>query len=37
VLDRIDEIVRPGTNVSWADGGYVPPAIADARRRRRVG
>ena len=23
VLDRIDEIVPPGTNFSWADAGYV--------------
>ncbi len=37
VLNRIDEIVRPGTNVSWGDGGYVPPSIADARQRRRTG
>ncbi len=36
VLDRIDEIVRPGTNFSWADAGYVPPAIASAWRRRRA-
>jgi aryl-alcohol dehydrogenase-like predicted oxidoreductase len=35
VLDRIDEIVPPGRNFSWADAGYVPPAVADARRRRR--
>jgi aryl-alcohol dehydrogenase-like predicted oxidoreductase len=36
VLDRIDEIVAPGTNFSWADAGYVPPAVASAWRRRRV-
>jgi aryl-alcohol dehydrogenase-like predicted oxidoreductase len=36
VLDRIDEIVRPGTNFSWADAGYVPPAIASPWRRRRA-
>jgi hypothetical protein len=35
VLDRIDEIVAPGTNVNPADGGYVPPAVTDAERRRR--
>ena len=34
-LDRIDEIVPPGTNFSWADAGYTPPAVADARLRRR--
>ena len=31
VLDRIDEIVPPGTNFNWADAGYTP---ADGRRRR---
>jgi len=36
VLDRIDEIVAPGTNFSWADAGYVPPSVASAWRRRRV-
>jgi len=36
VLDSIDEIVRPGTNFSWADGGYLPPSIASAWRRRRA-
>jgi aryl-alcohol dehydrogenase-like predicted oxidoreductase len=35
VLDRIDEIVRPGTNYTWVDAGYQPPMIADRRRRRR--
>jgi aryl-alcohol dehydrogenase-like predicted oxidoreductase len=35
VLDRIDEIVPPGTNFSWADAGYQAPAIAQAWRRRR--
>ncbi len=35
VLDRIDAIVRPGTNVISADSGYVPPALAHARLRRR--
>jgi aryl-alcohol dehydrogenase-like predicted oxidoreductase len=35
VLDRIDEIVPPGTNFNWADAGYTPPSIADARQRRR--
>ena len=36
VLDRIDEIVRPGTNFSWADAGYEPPGVASPRRRRRA-
>jgi aryl-alcohol dehydrogenase-like predicted oxidoreductase len=35
-LDRIDRIVAPGTNVNPADAGYVPPAIADPRLRRRA-
>jgi aryl-alcohol dehydrogenase-like predicted oxidoreductase len=35
VLDRIDEIVPPGTNFTWADAGYSPPMVADARARRR--
>jgi aryl-alcohol dehydrogenase-like predicted oxidoreductase len=35
VLDRIDRIVTPGTNVLSADSGYVPPALADPRLRRR--
>jgi aryl-alcohol dehydrogenase-like predicted oxidoreductase len=34
VLDRIDEIVTPGTNVSWPDVGLVPPAIANPALRR---
>jgi aryl-alcohol dehydrogenase-like predicted oxidoreductase len=35
-LDRIDEIVPPGTNFAWADAGYTPPGVADATRRRRA-
>ncbi len=35
VLDRIDEIVAPGTNFSAADAGYTPPELAPERRRRR--
>jgi aryl-alcohol dehydrogenase-like predicted oxidoreductase len=35
VLDRADEIVPPGTNFTWADAGYSPPMVADARARRR--
>ncbi|MEJ5943823.1 aldo/keto reductase [Pseudokineococcus basanitobsidens] len=35
VLDRIDEIVPPGTTLAAADAGYVPPALADASLRRR--
>jgi hypothetical protein len=35
VLDAIDRIVPPGTNVRAADAGYQPPWIADASLRRR--
>ena len=34
VLDRIDEIVPPGTNFSAGDGGYANPALAPEARRR---
>ena len=34
-LDRIDEIVPPGTNFSWADAGYTPPGVANPKPRRR--
>ncbi len=33
-LDRIDEIVPPGTTFAPADAGYQPPSITDASRRR---
>ena len=36
VLDAIDAIVPPGTNLNWADAGYTPPMVADARVRRRT-
>ncbi|MGZ4479047.1 MAG: aldo/keto reductase [Nocardioidaceae bacterium] len=35
VLDRIDEIVPPGVNISRSDAGFVAPAVADRRLRRR--
>jgi aryl-alcohol dehydrogenase-like predicted oxidoreductase len=35
VLDRIDEIVPPGTNINREDAGWSPPALADPRLRRR--
>jgi aryl-alcohol dehydrogenase-like predicted oxidoreductase len=35
LLDRIDEIVPPGTTLAERDRGYVPPSIADAALRRR--
>jgi aryl-alcohol dehydrogenase-like predicted oxidoreductase len=34
LLDRIDEIVPPGTNVNPADTGWENPALAPAARRR---
>jgi aryl-alcohol dehydrogenase-like predicted oxidoreductase len=34
LLDRIDEIVPPGTNLNPADGGWVSPALEPAARRR---
>ena len=35
LLDRVDEIVPPGTSFNAADVGYTPPALADASLRRR--
>ena len=35
-LDRIDEIVPPGTTISAGDMGYQPPALAEPRLRRRA-
>jgi aryl-alcohol dehydrogenase-like predicted oxidoreductase len=35
ILDRIDEIVPPGTNLNSPDSGYEPPALADSALRRR--
>ncbi|MGX6606061.1 aldo/keto reductase [Micromonosporaceae bacterium Da 78-11] len=35
VLDRIDEIVPPGTNLSPGDRGYQPPSLSDPFLRRR--
>jgi hypothetical protein len=34
VLDRIDEIVPPGTNVNQADTGWDAPWLTDASLRR---
>jgi aryl-alcohol dehydrogenase-like predicted oxidoreductase len=34
VLDRIDEIVPPGTNLNPTDGGWQNPALIPAARRR---
>ncbi|MEV0831125.1 aldo/keto reductase [Nonomuraea rubra] len=35
LLDRIDEIVPPGTDVGTLDQAYVPPALRSTRLRRR--
>ncbi|HUZ44395.1 MAG TPA: aldo/keto reductase [Acidimicrobiales bacterium] len=35
ILDRIDEIVPPGTNINPEDGGYAAPALTASWRRRR--
>ena len=36
ILDRIDAIVTPGTDVGTLDMAYNPPAIQQARLRRRL-
>ena len=35
VLDRIDELVPPGTNLNPANAGYDPPSLVDPGLRRR--
>ena len=35
VLDRIDTLVPPGSNLNTADSGWVPPALAEPSLRRR--
>ena len=35
-LDRIDEIVPPGTNLYRPDGAWSPPVLSDPVRRRRL-
>ncbi|HEY5265740.1 MAG TPA: aldo/keto reductase [Acidimicrobiales bacterium] len=35
ILDRIDEIVPPGTNVNGEDAGWSPSVLTRAHRRRR--
>ncbi|WP_438490058.1 aldo/keto reductase [Streptomyces sp. S186] len=37
VLDRIDELVPPGTDLNPADADYTPNHLADPRLRRRQG
>jgi aryl-alcohol dehydrogenase-like predicted oxidoreductase len=34
-LDAIDELVPPGTNVAQGEMGYAPPALTEAKLRRR--
>ena len=36
LLDRIDEIVPPGTNFSVDDAGWTPPAVERSELRRRL-
>jgi aryl-alcohol dehydrogenase-like predicted oxidoreductase len=35
ILDRIDEVVPPGTNVNQADTGWDAPWLTDSAPRRR--
>ena len=35
ILDRIDEIVPPGTDVGPLDQAYLPPALLNPSLRRR--
>jgi aryl-alcohol dehydrogenase-like predicted oxidoreductase len=35
LLDAIDSIVPPGTNVNREDSGWIPPVLTNMRRRRR--
>ena len=35
VLDRVDEIVPPGTNLNPADAGWAPPSLSSPKLRRR--
>ena len=35
LLDQLDEIVPPGTDVSPLDQAYVPPAVVNPSLRRR--
>ena len=36
ILDRIDEIVPPGTDVGTLDQAYLPPALEHKNLRRRT-
>jgi hypothetical protein len=35
ILDQIDKIVPPGTNLNASDNGYQNPVLANAALRRR--
>ena len=35
LLDQIDDVVPPGTNLNAADNGWLPPSILDPALRRR--
>jgi aryl-alcohol dehydrogenase-like predicted oxidoreductase len=35
LLDQIDDVVPPGTNLNPADNGWLPPSILDPTQRRR--
>jgi aryl-alcohol dehydrogenase-like predicted oxidoreductase len=35
VLDQIDDVVPPGTNLNPSDNGWLPPSIEDPAQRRR--
>jgi aryl-alcohol dehydrogenase-like predicted oxidoreductase len=35
LLDQIDDVVPPGTNLNPSDNGWVPPSITDPAQRRR--
>jgi aryl-alcohol dehydrogenase-like predicted oxidoreductase len=35
-LDRLDEIIKPGTNVNDADAGWEPPSLTEPHLRRRL-
>jgi hypothetical protein len=37
VLDRIDEIIPPGSDVGTLDQAYVPPSLLNPSLRRRSG
>jgi aryl-alcohol dehydrogenase-like predicted oxidoreductase len=35
LLDQIDDVVPPGTNLNASDNGWLPPSIVDPAQRRR--